>query len=369
MANFTPVHDESAAATPLADSLYVARDERRNSGSLSLFSNLWSNNSSAVSLHHNRSDSLDGSAAAYHSAGLNLLTSSSFVPRFRHRTTKSTSSRVSLSSQPVLVRAYTGGDRSRTPSVAPSPRAGSTMRSDAVLPPVEAFKFDGILRAVEPDIEDAIDGIAQLMAHSSLSLAGSHGAHMPPLGEITSPRVRQSGLAIRTTGLERTLTTVAEASSSSERLAGESRAGSTTSGKGKMTAYGSLRSIISKGKSPVGSPPAGSSSSNQILSPGWGVAENLRPPTLLKSHSSASMSLATVNELPVTQTATTTLSFEPIETPTPSQSQAAGPSSWLLWRRSRSSTAAPSQHTEPANAETALKRVLSYKTPTLPDTG
>jgi hypothetical protein len=369
MAQLTPVHNDSASAVAAAsaDSSYVARDERRNSGSMSLFSNFWSNNSSTVSLHHNRSESLDDNAGVNHSAVLNLLTTSTYVPRFRHRTTKSTSSRVSLSSQPVLVRAYTGGDRSRTPSVAPSHRVANTMRSDALLPPVEAFKFDGILRAVEPDIEEAIDGIAQLMAQSSLSLAGSHGAHMPPLGEITHPRVRQSGLAIRTTGLERTLTTVAEASSSSERLAGESRAGSTTSGKGKMTAYGSLRSIMSKGKSPEDSPPAGSTSSNRMLPTAWGVPESLRPPFLLKSHSSASMSLATVTELPTTTTVTA-LSSEPIDSST-SLPQATSASPWLLWRRPRSSTATSSQHMEPANAESALKKVLSSKGPNVQDAG
>jgi hypothetical protein len=366
--HLTPVADNTVALTDSLDgSLLVptTNDEPRNSGSLSLFSNLWSNNSSSVSLH--RRESVDsGSAAVNFSAGLSQLSASSFLPRSRHRATKSTSSRVSISSQPVLVRAYTAGDRSRTPSVAPTPRPGNAMRSDASLPPVEAFTFDGILRAVEPDIQGAIDGIAEIYARSRLSLANEHDSHMPPLGEITSPRIRQSGLAIRTAGLERTLTTVAEASSSSERLAGESRAGSTTSGNGKMTAYGSLRSIISRGKSPEGSPPSESLTANRMLPSDWTMHEDGRPSILLKTHSSAShqVTLDAVAELRATSAA---VEITPRYT-TSAGSPPTSPSLWLPWRRVRAPSSA-SQTPGSANAEMSLKKVLYSKSSTLNNAG
>ncbi|KAF2436773.1 hypothetical protein EJ08DRAFT_691094 [Tothia fuscella] len=349
-----------------SDSLHVAtaHDDRRNSSTLSLFSNLWSNNSSTVSLAQNRREPLDRPATADNTHGLNLSTASSFVPQFRHRTAKSTSSRVSLSSQPVIVRAYTAANRSRDSSMAPRVRA---TRKDAGLPPVESFSFDGILRAVESDIQEAIDGISEIYARSRLSMAHEHGAHKPPLGEITtSPRVRQSGLAIRTTGLERTLTTVAEASSSSERLAGESRAGSTTSGKGKLSAYGSLRSIMSKGKSPEGSPFAESSVSRRMLPPSWRLSDGRRPALMLKSHSSPSYHLS-LDSIPITTTDTTLA--EAIDTQSSSLPRVTNSSSWRPWARSRSATVISTQSHEPADAESALKDILTSKTTMISQSG
>jgi hypothetical protein len=364
-----------APASTTTDNVIVDRYEfaRHEPGSsaLSLWSNYWSHNSSTVSLERGRVTS-SVRAAESASAALNPATgiAHSAVPRFRHRTSKSTSSRVSISSQPVLVRSYTGGERSRTPSAAPTPHGANIMRNNTPLPPIEAFSFDGILRAVEPDIQGAIDGIAEIYARSRLSLADEYGAHMPPLGEITSPRIRQSGLAIRTTGLERTLTTVAEASSSSERLAGESRAGSTTSaGKGKMTAYGSLRSIISKGKSPEREM-AVDDTAEMNMRPGWTVSGDGRPSIVLKTHSSASnqLFLDPVAELPPSRAATIEIQ------PESSNSTHRHPNhpSWLPWRRSRSMpspSSSSSQTAEPKNAESALKKVLSSKMATPYNTG
>jgi hypothetical protein len=356
-----------ASASTTIDTVIVDRHESvghaPGSSTLSLLSNYWSQkNSSTVSLERGRRDVSSVRAVDSASAAVNSATgfTHSLVSRSRHRPSKSTSSRVSDSSQPVLVRSYTGGDTSRTPSVAPIPRGASSMRNNTPLPPIEAFSFDGILRAVEPDIQGAIDGIAEIYARSRLSLADEYGAHMPPLGEITSPRIRQSGLVIRTTGLERTLTTVAEASSSSERLAGESRAGSRTSaGKGKMTAYGSLRSIISKGKSPEREVAVNDERERTIVPSGWAVSDDGRPSIVLRTHSSASnqLFLDPVAELPPTKSFFSEVQPE-ASRPTPRQP---GHPSWLPWRRSRSVPPSSSKATEPKNAESALKKVLHTK--------
>jgi len=116
---------------------------------------------------------------------------------------------------------------------------------DAKLPPVEAFSFDGILRAVEPEIHDSIDAIAEIYAKSKLSMADEYSAHLPPQGEIFERDGMQAVLPHRIGLSDRALTTVTEASSSSERLVGGGNSkASTSSGKGKTTAYGSLQNIM-----------------------------------------------------------------------------------------------------------------------------
>jgi hypothetical protein len=77
-------------------------------------------------------------------------------------------------------------------------------------PPAEDFGIEGILRAIEPEIQSTIDAIAEICGRSRLSLANEYGSHRPPLGEIrATSRTRDHGLL-----------TVEEASSSTERLAG-----------------------------------------------------------------------------------------------------------------------------------------------------
>jgi hypothetical protein len=334
-----------------------AADGRGQSASLSLFANIWASASSAIETSGN--ESVDGSTAI-RSAALSHLTASNLVPPlFRHRATKSASSRTSVSSQPVLVRAYTSSERSRPPS---SSRSSATpaMAAGAHLPPIDAFSFDGILRAVETEVHEAIDGIAEIYARSRLSLADEYSSHMPPQGEIINPRSRYSGLVIRTTGLDRTLTTVTEASSSSERLAGESRAASTAgSGKGKATAYGSLRSIISRGRSSsAGSAPAMSPQippKRMMLPRSWTVGGDGRPAIILKTHSTPShqLFLDTAAELPGDKSKVS----NPQPPVTTSFAESTRPSAWFLWRKSSSTVSAVS-HADRFNAESALKSVL-----------
>lgn len=111
--------------------------------------------------------------------------------------------------QPVLVRSYT--------SPKPTPFGSPGGRSH-VLPPIAAFSFADILRAVDSaDLQSAIDGIAEICAKNHMSLAEEYGSHLPPVGEITavsteSTPVRQP---FGRTNMRRALTSVPEASSGS----------------------------------------------------------------------------------------------------------------------------------------------------------
>ena len=78
------------------------------------------------------------------------------------------------------------------------------------LPPLHDFSIDGILEAIQPDIQGTIDAIAEILGRSSYSLANQYGAHMPPQGVIRAAARGQP---------EQILLPVEEASSSNERLA------------------------------------------------------------------------------------------------------------------------------------------------------
>jgi hypothetical protein len=193
----------------------------------------------------------------------------------KNKSAKSASSRTTLSSQPVVVRTYSGSRHNSRPSSGRStPRLfpstnGHTMQNPSALstslagrsgglPSVEDFSFSAILRAVDPEIRDAIDAIAEICARSRLSLADEYDAHLPPQGEITDTwgtgmgalvgRGRISRVGHGWSAADNTLMAVPEASSSSERLAGESRGSITTNSKKRSrSAYGSLKSVISGG--------------------------------------------------------------------------------------------------------------------------
>ncbi|KAI9712364.1 MAG: hypothetical protein M1820_001577 [Bogoriella megaspora] len=196
------------------------------------------------------------SVAAHRASALRQLSGTPLRGRLRHRSIASTgTSRTSLSSQPVLVRSYSGS-RSRQSSRARQPPSGEhlgdAMGKDVKFVPADNFAFDGILRAIEPDVKDTIDAIAQIYSRTKLSLSDEYNAHMPPLGEITSTgRSRHSAATQRQTGNESTLSAVPEASSSSERLADEARASKKSSlssfgGEQRKSAYGALVDVISK---------------------------------------------------------------------------------------------------------------------------
>jgi hypothetical protein len=207
------------------------------------------------------------------SAAIRALNAPAFQSASKTKSAKSTSSRTTLTSQPVVVRTYSG---SRHPS---RPGSGlNTPRSFAMggpsnasnlsvsmagrtteIPSADEFSFSAILRAVDPEIRGAIDAIAEICARSRMSLADEYEAHLPPQGEITSAgptwvantgalagRGRLSRISQGWTAADNTLMAVPEASSSSERLAQESR-GNASQRKRSQSAYGSLKSVISGG--------------------------------------------------------------------------------------------------------------------------
>lgn len=189
---------------------------------------------------------------------------------------KSTSSKTTITSQPVVVRTYSGSRHTSRPgsgfttprSFAMSGQSNASAlsaglaRQNEQLPAIEDFSFSAILRAVDPEIRDAIDAIAEICARSRLSLADEYDAHLPPQGEITGAgpgwaastgalagRSRLSRISQGWTAADNVLMAVPEASSSSERLAQEGRGTTSDDGKRKRSrsAYGSLKSVISGG--------------------------------------------------------------------------------------------------------------------------
>ncbi|EMD92426.1 hypothetical protein COCHEDRAFT_1193911 [Bipolaris maydis C5] len=190
----------------------------------------------------------------------------------KSKSAKSTSSRTTVTSQPVVVRTYSGSRHtSRAGSGFNTPRsfamngnnhtsalsAGLAGRSEQ-LPSADDFSFSAILRAVDPEIRDAIDAIAEICARSRMSLADEYDSHLPPQGEITGTgpgwaastgalvgRGRLNRISQGWTAADNTLMAVPEASSSSERLAQEGKAESNK--KRSQSAYGSLKSVISGG--------------------------------------------------------------------------------------------------------------------------
>lgn len=79
------------------------------------------------------------------------------------------------------------------------------MSKDNQLPPIQEYSIQGILAAIEEEIEDNVNAISEILGRSRLVLADQHDSHLPPQGEI---RATSSSLQA-----------VAEASTSNERLA------------------------------------------------------------------------------------------------------------------------------------------------------
>ncbi|PKY03909.1 hypothetical protein P168DRAFT_291005 [Aspergillus campestris IBT 28561] len=157
-------------------------------------------------INSNRGFILDESARAYRTTALRQLNGSSARPwsaSSRHQAhhhpppTRST-----LASQPVLVRAYSGGPHdSQETSKMPSRRSflftggsgpGSSSSSGSQnrgppLPSHEDFGIDSILRAIEPNIRGTLESIGEICGRSKLSLANEYDSHIAPLGEIRAP--------------------------------------------------------------------------------------------------------------------------------------------------------------------------------------
>src|SRR5271163_2790328 len=113
-----------------------------------------------------------------------------------------------LPSQPVIVPIHSQGASAHQNPAPRKSRLFPIMTDKDELPPVSDFSIEGIMAAIEPEIEGTIDAIAEIMGRSRLTLANEYESHMPPQGEIRATS-------------HPPLLPVEEASSSNERLAAD----------------------------------------------------------------------------------------------------------------------------------------------------
>lgn len=115
-------------------------------------------------------------------------------------------SSTTIPSQPVLVRVHSADASIQIrPNNKPWREPMDRNRINE-LPPIQEFSIQGILAAIEEDIEEDVNVISEILGRNSrLVLADRHDSHLPPQGEI---RAANSPLQA-----------VAEASASNERLA------------------------------------------------------------------------------------------------------------------------------------------------------
>ena len=185
-----------------------------------LHPNTRTTDTSASSPHHARDGGqpLDEATIANRTAALRRL--NGVAPR--HRRAESARTRTSLSSQPIIVRTYSGSPTSRpssdqTVSATMYDRTSVRKVKDG-LPPAEVFSFESILQAIEREAREDVDAIAEICGRSKMSLANEYDAHMPPLGELVAARPVGQPSAMTRSSLNQTLTPVEEASSINERL-------------------------------------------------------------------------------------------------------------------------------------------------------
>lgn len=139
----------------------------------------------------------------------------------RHRRAESTRTRTSLSSQPIVVRTYSGSSTSRPQSdqrLSATMYDRTSMKPQVGLPSAEVFNFENILQAIEQEAREDVDAIAEICGRSKMSLANEYDAHMPPQGELMAVRPGGQPSAMGRSSLNQALTPVEEASSINEAL-------------------------------------------------------------------------------------------------------------------------------------------------------
>lgn len=304
-------------------------------------------------------------------AALRQLNGTSTPSPFSRSTSKASSSRTTLSSQPVIVRTYSGTRPRSSSSARPSSIAArGRMKTEPPprLPKVEEFSFDGILRAVEPDIQGTIDAIAEICARSKMSLADEHASHIPPQGEITNPEstgpslqpYRTLGQGWRITGYDHVpLTTVPEASSSS----GGSR-GSSDSGKRRRTsAYGSLKNLVTGKQRELGSTDKAGVPLETSGELNWAALVQQHPPVAIMTSPTASRQLSLdITTIDATNAAVAASSKqtgnEQVTSRPARATRSASLTSWIPLPWPTATATAPAARDDASTAETRLKDLL-----------
>ncbi|EXJ93416.1 hypothetical protein A1O1_01808 [Capronia coronata CBS 617.96] len=134
-----------------------------------------------------------------------LDASRSSLPRNGQTSSIGGNSSTTIPSQPVVVRVHSADASIQIHPTTRPPRPREKMSKYNQLPPIQEYSIQGILAAIEEDIEDNVNAISEILGRSRLVLADQHDSHLPPQGEI---RATSSSLQA-----------VAEASTSNERLA------------------------------------------------------------------------------------------------------------------------------------------------------
>ncbi len=149
-----------------------------------------------------------GSSVSPIPTGLHFLhtnASRSSLPRNIYTPSAGGHSSATIPTQPVLIRIHSANAALHDyPSPRP-PRRRPIMSKSKTLPTIEEYSFAGILNTIRQDVDEDIEGIAEILGRSRYVLADQHDSHLPPQGEIRA----------------QTLHAVAEASSSNERLAAD----------------------------------------------------------------------------------------------------------------------------------------------------
>ena len=190
------------------------------------------------------------------SSSASLLNFKSTLASIRGRVSAPSSTLPSSLAQPSLSIQQRPQQYQQKQLLSSSPAAAvrSAMAENSRIPPIDAFTFKNVLRAVESDIQPTLDAIAEICSRSKLSLSDEYSAHLPPQGEISVTRHSTNpyragvgsgtGTATMTTvGQDSALSAVPEASSSSERLAGQQEYSS-----GPLTNHGTRNKRRSTGK-------------------------------------------------------------------------------------------------------------------------
>lgn len=161
------------------------------------------------------------------------------------KSSRSTDSASTASSQPVLVRAYSGPSPSSTKdSEMRRKRQSVSNDPSSALPSLSSFSFQDILKEIDTEINPAVDAIAEIFGRSKLSLADEYSSHLPPQGELTFPATHDQNEVLESIPNAR-LETVEEAPKGHSRRQSLALVGDSAQQKGEASMATSAASVES----------------------------------------------------------------------------------------------------------------------------
>nr|KAK5450032.1 hypothetical protein LTR18_000046 [Exophiala xenobiotica] len=187
-------------------------DTRTDTSSLGRFGGQWA--FLAAPSHHGHARSLPQSSSYLRSDRSNVSpllqiqqfdASRSSLSRNAQARSVGSNTSTTIPSQPVLLRVHSADASIQIHPRSRPPKPRKIMSRDRELPPLQEYGIQGILAAIQEDIEEDVNAISEILGRSRLVLADQHESHLPPQGEIRA--------------VNNPLQAVAEASASNERLA------------------------------------------------------------------------------------------------------------------------------------------------------